>query len=104
MEGGRQIGAAGVLHRRADGQPWPCRLAWLLRSIGAVSGQRHRTAAFADSLAAAQQALVVADCCSAKNGAVSRPTAPTMLLVLTSGSVVETAGTRSEQHSPRARE
>jgi len=73
-----------VLHRRADGQPWPCRLAWLLRSIGAVSGQRHRTAAFADSLAAAQQALVVADCCSAKNGAVSRPTAPTMLLVLTS--------------------
>jgi hypothetical protein len=23
VEGGRQIGAAGVLHRRADGQPWP---------------------------------------------------------------------------------
>jgi hypothetical protein len=34
------VGAATVLHRRADGQPWPCRSAWLVafhcRSRGAV--------------------------------------------------------------------
>ena len=30
VEGGRQIGAAGVLYRRGGGQLWPCRSAWLL--------------------------------------------------------------------------
>jgi hypothetical protein len=45
-------------------------------------GPKSSTAAFADSQAAIQQTLVVADCCSAKNGAVSRLVAPTLLLVL----------------------
>ena len=30
VEGDRQIAAAGLLHRRGDGHPWPCRSAWLL--------------------------------------------------------------------------
>jgi hypothetical protein len=30
VEGDRHFSAAGVLHRRADGQPWPCASVWLL--------------------------------------------------------------------------
>ena len=39
VEGGRQIGAAGLLYSRAEGQSWPCRWAWLVasqRDSGAV--------------------------------------------------------------------
>jgi hypothetical protein len=30
MEDDRQIGAAGLLHRRGERQPWPCRSSWLV--------------------------------------------------------------------------
>jgi hypothetical protein len=48
VEGDRQVGAAGVLCiARADGQPWPCRSAWLVafRCRSLLTGLRHRESA-----------------------------------------------------------